>query len=114
MSFWDTYEAPVGSYIVAAEKQVMAENGIPFKVNGVLYEASDRFEGKPRYILEITSPNPETGEDEERLLAFPAGSGADSRDRMLAEMRTYFEGDGAEPVVAKVEKKGRAFFLTQA
>ena len=114
MSFWDNYDdAPAGSYIKAAEKKALAECGIPFQVTAVAYEQADRFEGKPRYTLSITVPNPETGEDEERLLPFPAGSGAESRDRMLAAMREYFDG-GGDPVSCKVEQVGRAYFLRQA
>jgi hypothetical protein len=65
-------------------------------------------------VLTVTLPNPETGDDEERLISFPIGSGVDSRDRMLAALKDYIEGDDAEEVKAKLEKVGRSYIIRQA
>lgn len=99
-----------GSYINAAEKQVLMENGIPLTVKAI--RKVFKFE-KDNYELTVDVPDPESGEEEERILSFPIGTGADSRDNMLAGMKEYLDGGGA-PVKAKVEKIGRAFFLAQA
>lgn len=110
MSFdWDAYQGG-GSYITAAEKKVMAENGIPFTVQAI--RQVHKFDNE-NYELTILAPNPESGEDEERILSFPIGSGAESRDNMLHGMKKYLD-EGGDPLTAKVTKIGRAFFLAQA
>jgi hypothetical protein len=108
---WDKYQSSGGSYISAEEKKVLADNGIPFVVTAI--KEREKFD-KLHFELSIRVPNPETGDEEERVLSFPIGSGAESRDAMLAGMRKYLdENEGAE-VTAKVTKVGRAFFLAQA
>lgn len=110
MSFdWDAYKGG-GNYVSAAEKKVMAENGIPFTIQAV--RQVFKFENE-NYELSILAPNPETGEDEERTLSFTIGSGAESRDNMLHGLKAYLD-DGGEPVTAKVTKVGRAYFIAQA
>lgn len=106
---WDAYKGG-GNYISAAEKKVLAENGIPFTVTAV--RQVHKFDNE-NYELSVLCPNPETGEDEERCLSFPIGSGAESRDRTIKGMEQHF-ADGGEPIRAKVEKVGRAFFLIGA
>ena len=111
MSFdWSKYESSGGNFITAAEKKVLAENGIPFAVTAIAEK--EKFE-KLHYELSITVPNPETGEDEERTLSFPIGSGAESRDATLAGLKRHLD-EGGEEVKAKVTKIGRAYFLAQA
>jgi hypothetical protein len=108
---WDKYASSGGgSFISAAEKQVLAENGIPFKVSAI--HEVHKFD-KQNFELQVAVPDPETGEDEERVLSFPIGSGAESRDALLDGMRTYF-AEGGEPLDIKVEKVGRAFFVRKA
>ena len=106
---FDKYQTG-GNYISAAEKKVLAENGIPFAVTAV--RQVHKFDNE-NYELSITVPNPETGEDEERTLSFPIGSGAESRDAMLHGLKKYLEETG-EAVKAKVIKIGRAYFLEAA
>lgn len=107
---WDKYQGG-GNYISAAEKKVLAENGIPFVISGV--SVKEKFEGE-HYELAVRVPDPETGDDEDRTLSFPIGTGAESRDSMLAGLKKYLEENEGEEVRAKVTKIGRAFFLEQA
>lgn len=100
-----------GNYLKAAEKKAVAEAGIPFVITAV---KEGEYDGQPRYVLDIIVPNPETGDDEERLLAFPIGSGVESRDRMLAALMEYLEGDSPEEVKAKLEKVGRSYIIREA
>jgi len=100
-----------GHYISAAEKKVLADNGIPFVIKAVRGPVH-KFENEA-FELTVDVPNPETGDEEERVLSFTIGSGAESRDRMIAGMAEHFEG-GGEAIKAKVEKVGRAFFLAPA
>lgn len=111
MGFWDEYKELDGAYIKAAEKKVLTENGIPMIVEAVV-EGS--YEGEPRYECQVRVPNPETGDEETRRIAFAKGSGAESRDRMLANLMGYLEREDAEEVTVKLEKAGRAYLLRQA
>ena len=99
-----------GNYVSGAEKKVLAENGIPFAITRV--RETEKFDSE-HFELSVLLPNPESGEEEERTLSFPKGSGADSRDSMLAAMKTHIEETG-EQVAAKVKKIGRAYFLEAA
>lgn len=110
MSFWDEYEEPTGSWVKAAEKQVIIENGIPFEVTGV---TEGEYQGESRYVVEALLPNPETGDPEERIFGFGKGS-VESRDRMLSQLREYLKQDDAEKVVVKLEMAGRSQLLRQA
>jgi len=113
LSFWDEYKELGGSYINADEKKVIMDNGIPLRVVAVIQEETNQF-NQPRFVLQVIVPNPETGEDETRKLAFPYGSGAESRDRMLAGMMEYLGANDGEEIAVKLEKQGRAYFLRQA
>ena len=106
---WDKYQS-AGNYISAAEKKVLAENGIPFMVTAI--KEKEKFENL-HYELSITVPNPETGEDEERTLSFAIGTGAESRDAMLTGLKKHLEESG-EAVKAKVYKQGRGYYLQGA
>src|SRR4051812_25035893 len=96
---FEEYQGSGGNFISAAEKQVLMENGIPITVKAI--RKVFKFE-KDNYELTVDVPDPESGEEEERCLSFPIGTGAESRDAMLAGMKEYLEGGGA-PVKAKVE-----------
>jgi hypothetical protein len=106
---FDKYQSG-GNFISAAEKKVLAENGIPFVITAI--RQVHKFDNE-NYELSIVVPNPETGDDEERTLSFPIGSGAESRDAMLHGMKEYLAGEGEE-VKAKLTKVGRAYFLVSA
>lgn len=111
MSFdFDKYQSG-GNFISAAEKKVLAENGIPFDVTTVRGPVH-KFDNEA-YELAVVVPDPETGETEERTLSFAIGSGAESRDAMLKGMQEYLK-EGGEPVTAKLVKIGRAYFLEAA
>lgn len=112
MSFFDNFQdAGGGNYVAADEKDVLIENGIPFKVTGVVFEEEGKF--GDRYVIRIDLPNPENGEEEERLMSFGAGS-VESRDRMLRAMMAYLEDADAEPPEVKLEKIGRAVLIRNA
>jgi hypothetical protein len=110
VGFWDTYEDLGGNYVKADELEVLMENGIPVTITGVSEEDHPKF--GERYVLKLQVPDPESGDESDRLKSFPTGT-VDSRDRMLSQMKTYFE-DGGEPVSAKFEKSGRAILVRQA
>lgn len=121
MGFFDEYVNEGGgenSYIKAEEKLAIAQSGIPFEVIEVLDEEDNVFEGKkqPRYVLVISLPNPATGEEESRKLAFPKASGVESRDSMLRQLHAWLEAnpDAETPVKVKLAKVGRAYILQQA
>jgi hypothetical protein len=106
---WDAYKGG-GNYITAAEKKVLADNGIPFTITAI--RQVHKFDNE-NYELTVMVPDPETGEPEERVLSFPIGTGAESRDRTIAGMVRHLEESG-ESIDAKVEKIGRGYFLTAA
>lgn len=106
---FDAYKGG-GDYISAAEKKVLAEEGIPFTVTAI--RRTFKFDNE-HYELTILAPDPETGDESERVLSFPIGSGAESRDRLIAGMSEYLSENAGETVKAKVEKIGRAYFLAQ-
>lgn len=114
MGFWDSYEdlSGGGEWIKADEKNVLAENGIPVKVTKVVHDPDNQY--GERYVLFLLAPDPETGSEAERKIGFASGSGADSRDRMLAGMVTYFAENPGEEIAVKIVKKGRGFYLEQA
>lgn len=111
MSFWDEYKEIGGNFIKADEKDVLMENGIPLTVLEIADDQHNQY--GPRYVAKVTVPNPETGEDEERAIAFPQGT-VESRDRMLSQMMEYLERDDADEVSVKLEKVGRSILIRQA
>lgn len=110
MGFWDEYTEPTGSWVKAAEKQVIIDEGIPFQITAV---TKGDYQGEPRYVVSALIPNPESGEEEERLLGFPIGT-VESRDRRLGQMDEYLARDDAEQVTVKLEKVGRSILVRQA
>lgn len=112
MSFWNEYEEISGNFIGAEEKAVLMDNGIPMKVLEVKEDEANQY--GPRYVITVMVPNPTSGEEEERLISFPIGSGVESRERMLAQMKEYMEREDAEPISIKLEKVGRAILIRQA
>lgn len=111
MGFWDEYKEIGGNFIKAEEKQVLIENGIPMVVLAVIEDQANQY--GPRYVAQVSVPNPETGEDEERAISFPIGT-VESRDRMLAQLTEYLGRPDAEEVTVKLEKAGRSILLRQA
>ena len=112
MAFWDEYQdIGGGSWISAEEKQVMAENGIPFTVSAVVDDDENKY--GPRFVVKGLVPDPETGEEEERQVGFPKDT-VESRDRMLRALQGYLAGDDAEPVIVKIAKIGRSYVLQNA
>lgn len=99
-------------FLKGEEKQVMIDNGVPFKITGLAWDPHN--EHGPRFIAFTLIPNPETGEEEERKVGFPVGSGVASRDAMLEAMKVYLDEEGNDPVIVKMEKPGRAIFLVNA
>lgn len=114
MAFFDNYQdiGEGGKYVSGDEKNFLIENGIEFEIQGLTYDAANKY--GPRWVLFCQIPNAETGEPEERKLGFQTESGADTRDAMLKAMDDYFHGDNAEPVKVKLEKPGRAVFIRPA
>lgn len=111
MGFWDEYKEIGGNFIKADEKQVIIDNGIPLRVSAVIEDQNNQY--GPRYVAQVEVPNPETGEDEERVIGFPIGT-VESRDRMLGQLVEYLGREDAEVVTVKLEKAGRSILLRQA
>lgn len=113
MSFWDQYQdLGGGGWIGAEEKQVLAENGIPLTVTGVVDDDENKYGA--RYVVKLTAPDPETGEEEAKQIGFQKGT-VESRDRMLKQLQGFLaSGEDSEPVVVKIAKVGRSYVLQNA
>lgn len=107
--FKDNFKDISGTYLTADDKQELIDNGIPFEIVSVQKDEENQY--GPRYVLTVLVPDTETGDTEEKLLAFPTESGVESRNRMCRAMLEFFEDDDAEPQVAKLVKKGRSLLL---
>jgi len=112
VSFFDEYkDIGGGEYVSSDEKNVLIENGIPLKITDVAYQEESKF--GERYVCRVLLPDPETGDEEERLMSFSAGT-VESRDRMLKAMAEYLDDADAEPPLVKLEKVGRAVIIVKA
>lgn len=110
MAFKDEYQDFGGaSFIGSEEKKALADDGTEFTIKGVYFREKGGYQGKSdAYVLTLDL------DDEERALSFTANlpeGGVPSRDRMLAEMVGYLDRDDAEPIEAKLVKKGQSFLL---
>ena len=106
----DKYRGSTGRFITKEEKNLLVQEGIPFQVVGI--RQVFKFD-KENYELTILMPDPTTGEEEERVLTFPIGSGAESRDAQLAGLAAHFE-ENDEPWTAKMYQQGRGYYLQNA
>jgi hypothetical protein len=108
---WGAYKGG-GAYLSADEKAALVEGEVEFLVTGVRDDSANTFNGKPapRFVAEITLPNPLSGEDEEKMIGFPTGSGVVSRDNQLEGMLEYFQS-GGDPLEVILYKGGNAFLL---
>lgn len=114
MGFFDNYQdiGGGGTFLKAPEKQFLIENGVPFTITSVVEDPLNEY--GPRYVAFCLIPNAETGEDEEKKIGFPTGSGVSGRDNMLAQMAEYLKQDDAEPVKVKLDKPGKAILIVPA
>lgn len=115
MGFFDNYQdlGGGGTFLKSADKQVLIENGIPFQITGVAEDPLNEY--GPRFVAFCVIPNPETGEEEEKKIGFPTGSGVAGRDSMLAQMKAYLESEEeAEPIFVKLDKPGKAILILPA
>lgn len=111
MGFFDDYkDIGGGEYVGADEKAVLIENGIPFQITDVVYQEESKF--GERYVCRVELPDPETGETEERLMSFSAGT-VESRDRMLKALSEWLDDGDNEPPYVKLEKVGRAVIIVK-
>ena len=109
MAFKDNFkDIGGGDYVSADEKQALADGGVEFSITSVVEDQQNKY--GPRYVLKAIVPNPETGDEEERNISFSIGT-VESRDRMLAQMEEYLDGDDAEDVPVTLEKVGRSWIL---
>ena len=108
---WGAYKGG-GAYLSADEKAALVEGEVEFQITGVREDLDNQYNGKPapRFVVTLTLANPLSGEDEERFIGFPVGSGVESRDNQLGGMLDYFE-DGGEAIEALLYKGGNAFLL---
>ena len=129
MSFFDEFVdigGSGGSWVGAAEKQALIENGIPFTITAI-HDDDDNQYG-PRFAVFALVPDPETGEEEERKFGFAkverdedgkVTGGVVSRDRQLNAMKHgsgSYPGldNGGDPIMVKLTKVGRSQILQQA
>lgn len=109
MGFFDEYkDIGGGEYVSADEKAVLIENGIPFQITDVVYQEESKF--GERFVTRALLPDPDTGEEEERLMSFGAGT-VESRDRMLRALAEWLDEADNEPPYVKLEKVGRAVII---
>jgi hypothetical protein len=112
VGFWDEYQdIGGGSWISAEEKAVLAENGIPLTVTGVVEDDENKYGA--RFVVKFDAPDPETGETEAKQIGFQKGT-VESRDRMLRQLMGYLSNGADEPVVVKIAKVGRSYVLQNA
>ena len=107
---WGAYKGG-GAYLTPEEKAVLIDNEVVFEVTGVREDEENKF--GPRYVVTAVIPNALTGEDEERFIGFPIGSGVVSRDKQLEGMLGYFE-EGGDALASKLVKGGQAILLAPA
>jgi len=112
VAFWDNYQdlSGGGTYVSAEEKAVLAENGIPLTITGVVDDDGNKYGA--RYVVLFTAPDPETGEQEERKVGLQKGT-VESRDRFLLAAQSYL-ADGHEPIAAKLAKVGKSYVFQKA
>lgn len=111
MSFFDEYkDIGGGEYVGSDEKNVLIDNGIPFQMTDVVYQEESKF--GERFVTRVALPDPETGETEERLMSFGAGT-VESRDRMLRALAEWLDDADHEPPYVKLEKVGRAVIIVR-
>lgn len=109
MSFFDEYkDIGGGEYVSSDEKNVLIENGIPFQMTDVVYQEESKF--GERFVTRVLLPDPETGEEEERLMSFGAGT-VESRDRLLRALAEWLDEADNEPPYVKLAKVGRAVII---
>jgi hypothetical protein len=112
MGFFDTYkDIGGGEYVSADEKGVLIENGIPFQMTDVVYQDESKY--GERFVTRVLLPDPDTGETEERLMSFSAGT-VESRDRLLRAMGEWLDDADNEPPYVKLEKVGRSVIIKAA
>lgn len=117
MGFYDTYEEGTGAWLTAEEKKIIAENGVAFTISAIA-RVTTNWQGKEgeQYALQITLPDPATGDDEERQMGFTIGT-VESRDRMCSAMKQWLENplnDDEERPRTKLEMIGRSWILRAA
>jgi DNA-binding cell septation regulator SpoVG len=112
MAFFDTFQdIGGGEWISSTEKQEIIDNGIVLTITKIVVDEANKY--GPRYVAMVLMPNLETGDEEERQIWFPIET-VQSRDRMLAAMKSYLESDDAEDVLVKLEKVGNSILVRQA
>lgn len=112
MSFFDEYkDIGGGEYVSADEKQVLIDNGIPFQMTDVVYQEESKF--GERFVARVLLPDPDTGEEEERLISFGVGT-VESRDRLLRALAEWLDAADNAPPFVKLEKVGRAVIIVKA
>lgn len=107
---WEKYESGGGNYITAAEKSAMAEAGAVFTITAI--RRTKKFEGE-HYELAILV-DLDGGGEVERTLSFTIGSGAESRDRLLAGLSEYLDSPDGDDVRATIYKVGRPYLIRKA
>lgn len=101
-----------GRFVGGPEKLELISQGVAFDIVDVAFDEHN--EHGPRFIAFCKIPNLESGEVEDRKIGFPTGSGVNTRDNMLNEMKTWLDENEGESVKVKLEKPGRAIFIVSA
>ena len=109
--FFDGYkDIGGGDYVDKDEKDVLIDNGIPFRITDVVYQEESKF--GERFVCRVLLPDTESGEenDEERLMSFGAGT-VESRDRLLRALAEWLDEADNEPPFVKLTRAGRAVII---
>jgi hypothetical protein len=115
VSFWDTHDAGSGGggYLSPDEKDELISNETPFDVTAVRYEKENKF--GPRYVVTLVLPDPTTGDNETRMVGFPAESGVVSRNDLLQAMiDDHFGAGETDGIPCILTKGGQAILLKPA
>lgn len=106
-TFWDTHATQTGPrFIGTEEKNVLLEDGTPFEIHGVTFNAAGQFGDE--YVITLKL------DGEMRKLSFGTEA-VESRDQTLADMQEYFTAGAPDgPITAKLGLAGRSQLVLPA
>lgn len=113
MGFFDEFQdTGAGNWVKKPEKDELIASGQTFPVQRV--DEVDSPQYGERFVVTTTLPTGENGEDEERKISFPKGSGVESRDRMLEAIAKWLDDPANEPPQVKLYKVKQSILIADA
>jgi len=121
MGFKEDYEeedveSTLPGFISQDEKKSLIDNATPLNIVGVRegVPMTGASAGVPTWYVDVEARFKGSRKLESRTLSFNKGTNVPNRDNMLAQMLSWFEQDGAEPVPAVLVKQGRSIYFELA